>query len=99
MARSERELIRDCVESGRLHEGTETAFREWLDKLESGAWKELSHRQRQWLDDMCERLGIDPGAENLVSSGAMKVTPRERAELKKFVDSLGPRPTKPPGKR
>lgn len=100
MARSEAELLSDCIESGKLDEKSLGAFEEWLEKFRSGAWrKPLSASQRQWLDDACEALGIDPGAENLVSSGKMKVTDAEREGLKTFVEGLGPKPLKPPKPR
>lgn len=97
--RSEAELLSDCIESGKLDEQSMEAFSEWLDKLRSGAWRNpLSPTQRQWLDSWCERLGIDPGAENLVSTGKMKVTDAERASLQSFVAGLGPKRLKPPGR-
>lgn len=100
MARSEAELLSDCIESGKLDETSETTFSDWLDKIRSGAWrKPLTSGQRAWLDQVCDRLGIDPGAENLVSSGAMKVTAAERRGLQEFVKGLGPKPLKPPGKK
>ncbi len=47
-------------------------------------------------------IGVDIGAspaENLVSSGKMRVLPEERKSLAKFQQSLGPLPKKPPGRR
>ncbi len=98
--KSEQELLEDCLESGKLDEATEKAFREWYEKTASGLWVgALTIRQRQWLDAVCERLGIDPGAENMVSSGKMKVTEGEQRRLREFVAGLGPKPLKPPGRR
>lgn len=97
--KTELEMLEDCIQSGKLDDTTLAAFEGMASDLESGKWARLTVRQRDWLNLMHERLGLDPGAANLVSSGAMKVSNAERQGLKKFIDSLGPRPLKPPGRR
>jgi hypothetical protein len=45
-----------------------------------------------------ERLGLDPGVENLVTTGAVKVTDEERVGLRTWAASLGPKVLRPPGR-
>ncbi len=62
----------------------------------------LTEKQRAWVEGVARAIGVDIGAspaENLVSSGKMRVLPEERKSLAKFQQSLGPLPKKPPGRR
>jgi hypothetical protein len=61
----------------------------------------LTPKQRSWVESVARAIGVDIGAAptaNLVSSGQVKVTPKERASLAAFQASLGPLPKKPPGR-
>lgn len=89
-------LLEDLIESGKLSEDQETAFNRMLEDLRSGKFRSLTERQKEWVKGVHARLGLDPGVENLVSSGKVKVTEQERKSLNAFFDSLGPKPKKPP---
>lgn len=93
-----RALLRndDSLESKELE-----AFSGMWDRLDSGRIQTLTSRQREWVESVYFRLDLDKEepAENLVSSGKVKVTEKERESLKQFLDSLGPRPLKPPGRK
>jgi hypothetical protein len=93
-----RTLLRndDCLEPDELE-----AFTSMWDRLDSGRIDSLSSRQREWVERVYYKHDLDKEeeAENLVSSGKVKVTDKERASLQQFLDSLGPRPLKPPGRR
>ena len=94
------ELLRECLEQPeRLGSTAGDAFADIVDRLESGALRQLSAKQLEWLLDKCAQLGIDPGAENLVSTGQVRPSPAERKSLALFHDSLGPKVLKPPGRR
>lgn len=97
--KQEAELIRECLEHEGIDEQSANAFGPWLDSLERGAFRSLSELRREWLLRVCRRLGIETGSENLVSTGVVKPSAAERASLKAFHESLGPRPLKPPGRR
>ena len=74
-------------------------FDGWLTRLENnGCTRPLSNKQRTWLEGIARRLDIDLGAENLVSSGALRVRPGERESLQQFLGSLD-RPKAPPHRR
>ncbi len=74
-------------------------FEGWAERLKNNnCARPLSEKQRNWLEGVARRLDIDPGAANLVSSGAVKVKPRERESLQSFLDSLD-RPLAPPHRR
>lgn len=65
-------------------------------------WGALTAKQRGWVESVARAVGVDIGAapaENLVSSGKLRVTDRERSSVQTFLQSLGPRPLKPPGRR
>lgn len=74
-------------------------FEGWQKRLQSnGCTRPLSEKQRNWLEGVAGRLDIDPGATNLISSGAMVVKPKERENLNAFLSTLE-RPTLPPHRR
>ncbi len=65
------------------------AFQDWAGNFATGKWQSaLSQRQRGWLDGVAERLQLDPGAANLVSSGKVKVTEKDRASMNAFLGTL-----------
>ena len=64
-------------------------FEGWQTRLENnGQTRPLSEKQRSWLEGIARRLEIDLGARNLVSSGVVKVRPKERESLQQFLGSL-----------
>lgn len=74
-------------------------FEGWADRLKSnGESRPLSEKQRAWAEGVARRLDIDLGATNLISSGVVKVRPKERERFDAFIGSLV-RPTLPPHKR
>lgn len=74
-------------------------FDGWLKRLDNnGCTRPLSERQRLWIEGVARRLDIELGALNLVSTGAVKVKPKERENLQQFLDGLD-RPTLPPHRR
>lgn len=74
-------------------------FEGWQARLKAnGQSRPLSEKQRTWLEGVARRLEVDLGAQNLFSSGALKVKPSEVASLKVFLGSLD-RPKLPPHKR
>ena len=91
------QLLTAIIESPGVQPEASEAFQEMLDGLTSGKWHELTKKQREWASGVAERLGIDLGAANLVSSGAVKPTEAERASLGAFLSTLK-RPMKPPGR-
>jgi hypothetical protein len=98
--RPEVELLRECLEqTDRLGSQAADAFDDMAEALEKGVIKKLSRPQLEWLLDKCAILGIETGAANLVSTGAVKPSAAERASLKAFHESLGPKPLRPPGRR
>lgn len=96
---SDRELLSEVLESTALGDGERQAFEGMADDIASGRRIGLSVRQRDWLLGVALRLGLDDGAQNLVSRGIVKVSDVERRALREFADRLGPRPLKPPGRR
>lgn len=97
--KTELELLSECLESGRLDDTTAEAFASMAASLEGKNLKKLSKKQREWLLGVHEKLGLDPGSENLATTGAVRVTDTDRAKLREFAASLGPKPLKPPGRR
>ena len=74
-------------------------FEGWQKRLQNnGCTRPLSEKQRSWLEGVAGRLGIDGGSQNLISSGAMVVKPKERENLNAFLGSLD-RPNLPPHRR
>jgi hypothetical protein len=90
-------LLRECVESGKLDDKTFEAFAEMLANLDDKRFQKLTKRQYEWVANIHERLGLDPGVENLVTTGAVKVTDEERVGLRTWAASLGPKVLRPPG--
>ena len=97
---TEIEMLTACLEQrDRITGESAEAFENWLDQLERRVFGRLSEPRRKWLDGVCASLGIETGAVNLVSTGKVKPTPAERASLKAFHESLGPKALKPPNRR
>jgi hypothetical protein len=76
------------------------AFDDMYDRIEGRRVDELTHRQRSWVEKVFFKHELDreEPPKNLISSGKVRVTQKERESLQKFLDSLGPRPLKPPGR-
>jgi hypothetical protein len=91
-------LLEDLLESEKLSEEEEVAFSRMLSDLKARKFQKLTPRQRDWVEGVHKRLGLDPGAENLVSSGQLRVTEEERDSLKGFLGTLGPKRLRPPGR-
>jgi hypothetical protein len=74
-------------------------FEGWAERLKTNnCTRPLSEKQRAWIEGVARRLDIDLGAQNLISSGAVKVKPKEQAALHEFLGTLD-RPTLPPHRR
>jgi hypothetical protein len=97
--KSDLTLLSECLGETALHADTREAFERMHRELDLGRYRALSKKQREWALRVHAALGLDPGAENLVTSGEVKPTRAERESLRQMVDSLGPRPLKPPGQR
>jgi hypothetical protein len=91
-------LLEDLVDSEKLSDEEEAALTQMLDDLTTGRFQKLTPRQRDWAEGVHKRLGLDPGTENLVSSGRVKVTEEQRTELQGFLGTLGPKRLRPPGR-
>jgi hypothetical protein len=91
-------VLRALIKSDEVGEDESRIFADMYDKLERRKGSCLSSPQREWAERVYYRLGLDreEPAENLVSTGKVKVTAKEREDLHKFLESLGPRPVKPP---
>jgi len=83
-----------------LEDAEAQAFTDMFDRLESGRQQTMTPKQRDWAEKVYYKHGLEreEPAANLVSTGKVKVTEAERKDLKKFLDSLGPRPLKPPSR-
>ena len=92
---TDRDLLSAVLAAPGLEPEAEEAFTRMLDDLTSGKWDALTSRQREWVDGVAARLGVDPGAANLVSAGLVKPTAAERESLGRFLGTLH-RPLKPP---
>lgn len=97
------ELLSDVLEAEAetslgLDDVTRRAFEAWYSRLSDGFQKTLTPKQREWLERVATHAGVDAGSANLVSAGVVKPTDAERAGLKQFHESLGPKPLKPPGR-
>lgn len=93
------ELLRECIDSGRLSDTNRETFEHFLESLESGKYRALTAGKREWVLKMHAAFGLDPGAANLISSGRVKPAQSERDAVKVMLASLGPKPLKPPGRR
>ena len=91
-------ILNDLLDSEKLTDEEETAFSEMLDSINSRRFQKLTTRQREWAEGVHERLGLDPGAANLVSSGQVKVSEEQREGLQDFLGTLGPKRLRPPGR-
>jgi hypothetical protein len=96
---SDRKLLDDLVESGKLTEEQEEAFSKMLDDLTKGTYRKLTERQRSWAESIHARIGLDPGTANLFSTGKVKVTEQDKKGLQTFFDGLGPKVLLPPHRR
>lgn len=71
-------------------------FEGWMARLTANnCTRPLSEKQRAWLEGVAARLDIATSAHNLVSSGVVKVKPKERESLQAFLGTLD-RPKLPP---
>jgi len=95
----EAKLLKELIDSEKLNEEELEAFSGMLEGLTSGKYKKLTPKQKDWAEGMHCRLNLDPGTANLVSSGQVKVTDAQRADLRKFLETLGPKRLRPPGKK
>lgn len=74
-------------------------FEGWQLRLtNNNCTRPLTEKQRAWLEGVAGRLDIATSAHNLVSSGVVKVKPKERESLQAFLDTLD-RPKLPPHRR
>lgn len=97
---NDQELLTSLLDSHKLTSDQTEAFSKMLEDLKTKKYSSLSKRQHDWVEELHERLGLDPGTENLVSSGKMVVTEDERKDLKTFIATgLGPKYLKPPNRR
>jgi hypothetical protein len=96
----DRKMLKALLLCEEIEEDEREAFNDMYDRVESHRVDELTSRQRAWVEKVYFRHNLDreEPAKNLVSSGKVKVTQKERESLQKFLDSLGPRPLKPPGR-
>lgn len=92
-------LLKELIDSDKLNEGEFEAFSGMLDGLTSGKHTKLTPKQKDWAEGIHCKLNLDPGTANLVSSGQVKVTDAQRADLRKFLETLGPKRLRPPGKK
>ena len=100
---SDRELLQEVLARDEALSQVELqAFTSMLEAIEAGTYAGMTEKQRVWAKGVAERLGLDCGepkpAENLVSSGKVKVTLVERANLQQFLGSL-PKALLPPHRR
>jgi hypothetical protein len=96
---SEIAMLSELVNSEKLSPNQTEAFTGMLADLEGHRISKLSDKQRTWVRAVHVRLGLSPEeAENLVSTGQVKVTETERKELHAFLASFGKKILKPPGK-
>lgn len=95
--KSDLALLGECLGEAALQEETREAFEEMQAQLESGRYRGLTTKQRAWVERVHAALKLDPGVENLVTTGKVKPTAAERASLRNMIDSLGPKPLRPPG--
>ena len=97
--RKDRSTLTSLLNSGALSDEEETAFRgmlNWLEDEKRGARRVLSERQRQWANNVYEKLHLDRDETslNLVSSG---IVPKTKTAVYDFERM--PKPLKPPGRK
>ena len=93
------QILKDLIDSEKLTDSEEAAFTEMLKGLDSRRIRKLTDRQRQWLEEVHEKLGLDPGSANMVSSGRIRISEEERRDLNTFLKTLGPKILRPPGRK
>lgn len=91
-------LLTECLGEAALDDDTREAFGRMHDDLDTRRRGGLSKRQREWVEGVHARLGLDPGTANLVTTGVVTPSREERESLRQMVASLGPKPLKPPGR-
>jgi hypothetical protein len=93
-------VLRALIKSEEVGEDEQRAFADMYDRIDGRPGKCLSSPQREWAERVYYKLHLDRNepAENVVSTKKVKVTQKERDDLKKWLDTLGPRPLKPPGR-
>lgn len=96
---SDTKLLKELIDSDQLSDEELEAFSGMLDGLTSGKFKKLTTNQKDWAEGVHCKLNLDPGTVNLVSSGQVKVTDEQRADLQKFLNTaMGPKRLRPPGR-
>jgi len=99
MVKSDLVLLGECLDEAALDDETREAFTRMQADIGLARRGLLTPRQREWVEGVHSRLGLDPGTANLVTTGVVKPTDAERRSLRAMVESLGPKPLKPPGRR
>lgn len=83
-----------CEQSEEIGAHATNAFGVMLTDLQSGDWRELTPKQRAWLNNVADKLDIVEPAKNLMSGGTV---PRgKEVDLPPVLTRL---PLKPPGHR
>jgi hypothetical protein len=96
---SDAELLKRLLEVEDLDDPARKAFED-MAQLVDRTGHPLSHRQRDWLESVARKLDVEFEEPNLVSTGVVKVTEKERMDLQRFLDGLpGGRPLRPPGRQ
>lgn len=99
MQKPDLELLEEVLDQ-EIDETSREAFQEWRELLLEGRLRSLQKGRREWLERVADQKGIDTGgAQNLISSGQIKVSAKDRASLADFHKSLGPKLIKPPGRK
>lgn len=99
---TDRELLSELIDSGKLSDDEQTSFESMFDWIVSRDGRQLSEAQRKWV----RAIGLAKGviaeeAQNLFSSGKVPVgiaTKKTDGELK-AAEILARRPLAPPGRR
>src|SRR5512137_2292918 len=95
---NDKTILTALLNSGKLSEEEEEAFRGMLERLDSNSrnTKTLSDRQRKWANAVYTRLGLkdEEPCQNLYSSGKV---PKPSKPIPVYPWELN-RPLKPPGK-
>lgn len=97
----DRRMLRALIRSSNeLAEEEASAFQSMWDMVDSGR-KDLSDKQRAWVEKTYFKLGLDreTEAENLVSTGKVVLSKEDRQWLKEYTGPRADKPLKPPGRR